>query len=109
MTSVSVAASLVLLAACSKAPEGTFVQEGASVVVTPASGPERRVRLDVRTDRIVRVTSVNDGKLEVPKSLMVVDAKDTPALISAAMAGATPDQRSALEVLQARLARNPTR
>ncbi len=74
MRFIPVVASLALLAACSKAPEGTFVQEGSSVVVTPASGPQRRVRLEVRTDRIVRVTEVNDGKLELPKSLMVVDA-----------------------------------
>ena len=74
MRLVTVAASLVLLAACSRSPEGSFVQEGASVVVTPASGAQRRVRLEFRTDSIVRVTSVNDGNLELPKSLMVVDA-----------------------------------
>ncbi|HTU67692.1 MAG TPA: hypothetical protein VMF52_17205, partial [Steroidobacteraceae bacterium] len=81
MRLITVAASVLLLAACSKAPEGTFVQEGTSVVVTPASGPQRRVRLEARTDRIVRVTAVNDGNLVVPKSLMVVDAAgDKPAV-----------------------------
>jgi alpha-D-xyloside xylohydrolase len=78
MRLITVAASIVLLAACSKAPEGSFVQEGASVVVTPASGKQRRVRVDVRTDRIVHVTAVNDGNLDVPKSLMVVDSKTPP-------------------------------
>ena len=52
MRLLTVATSLVLLAACTKSPEGSFVQEGASVVVTPASSPQGRVRLDVRTDRI---------------------------------------------------------
>jgi alpha-D-xyloside xylohydrolase len=78
MRLITVAASVVLLAACSKAPDGSFVKEGASVVVTPASGKARRVRLEVRTDRIVHVTSVNDGNLDVPKSLMVVDSKAPP-------------------------------
>src|SRR6185295_5873591 len=56
---------------------------------TPASGPERRVRLDVRTDRIVRVTSVNDGNLDLPKSLMVVDsAAKAPQIKAVAKAGA---------------------
>ena len=83
MRLITVAACLTLLAACSKAPEGTFVQDGASVVVTPASGTDQRVRLEVRTDRIVRVTAVNDANLELPKSLMVVDAKDPPPAIKA--------------------------
>src|SRR5689334_17060656 len=83
MRSMMMAVSLVMLAACSKAPEGSYVQQGASVVVTPASGEGRRVRLDVRTDRIVRVTSVDDGNLEVPKSLMVVDAAGAPPDVKA--------------------------
>jgi alpha-D-xyloside xylohydrolase len=83
MRFITVAASLALLAACSKAPEGSFVQEGASVIVTPASQDQRRVRLEVRTDRIVRVTKVNDGNLELPKSLMVVDAASAPPAVKA--------------------------
>jgi alpha-D-xyloside xylohydrolase len=77
------AAGVVWLAACSKAPEGTFVQEGASVIVTPATGAQRRVRLDVRTDRIVHVTAVDDGNLELPKSLMVVDGATPPPDVKA--------------------------
>jgi len=80
MRFITAVACLALLAACAKTPEGTFVQDGASVIVTPASGKEWRVRLDVRTDRIVRVTSVNDGNFDLPKSLMVVDgAAPAPA------------------------------
>jgi len=64
-----------LLAACgAKAPEGSFVQNAAGVVVTPATGAAHRVRLEVRSDRIMRVTAVNDENLELPKSLMVVGA-----------------------------------
>src|SRR5688572_5450713 len=73
MRLLTIAACAALLAACSKTPEGTFVQEGARVVVTPASG--KRVRLEVRTDQLVRVTSVADGNPEAPQSLMVVDSK----------------------------------
>ena len=36
------------------------------------------MRLEVRTDRIVRVTSVNDENLDLPKSLMVVDSNAPP-------------------------------
>jgi alpha-D-xyloside xylohydrolase len=68
---------VVLLASCAgKAPEGTFVQNENGVVVSPASGAAKRVRLEVRTDRIVRVTAVSDENLDLPKSLMVVDAAD---------------------------------
>ena len=76
MRLLKIAACAALLAACGKTPEGTFVQEGASVVVTPASG--KRVRLEVRTDQLVRVTSVADGNPEAPQSLMVVDSKAEP-------------------------------
>src|SRR5262245_34356869 len=65
---------VVLLAACgAKTPEGTFVQNEAGVIVTPAAGNAKRVRLEVRTDRIVRVTAVADENLELPASLVVVN------------------------------------
>jgi alpha-D-xyloside xylohydrolase len=70
---------VVVLAGCSaEAPEGSFTQSETGVVVTPADGQLRRVRLEVRTDRIVRVTSVVDGKLDLPKSLMVIDTAAPP-------------------------------
>jgi alpha-D-xyloside xylohydrolase len=71
---------VVVLAGCAgEAPEGSFVQNEAGVLVTPAQGGEsRRVRLEVRTDRIVRVTSVADGNLELTKSLMVVESTGKP-------------------------------
>jgi alpha-D-xyloside xylohydrolase len=64
---------VVLLTACSNTPEGSFVQNETGLIVTPANEPQRRVRLEVRTDRTIRVTSVRDGNLDLPKSLMVVD------------------------------------
>jgi len=64
---------VALLVGCAqKAPEGSFVQDATGVVVTPAAGDAKRVRLEVRSDRIVRVTAVADGNLELPASLMVV-------------------------------------
>ena len=62
----------VLAGCAAEKPEGTFVQNEAGVIVTPADAPQRRVRLEVRNERIVRVTSVNDANLELPDSLMVV-------------------------------------
>jgi alpha-D-xyloside xylohydrolase len=61
----------VLVACGSKTPEGSFVQSESGVVVTPASGSAKRVRLEVRSDRIVRVTAVADENLELPASLVV--------------------------------------
>ncbi|HET9473208.1 MAG TPA: hypothetical protein VFO82_04905, partial [Steroidobacteraceae bacterium] len=69
---------VVLLAGCeSKTPEGTFVQNESGVIVTPAAGDARRVRLELRSERIVRVTAVADENLELPASL-VVTASTTP-------------------------------
>jgi alpha-D-xyloside xylohydrolase len=71
---------VVVLAGCAAgAPEGSFVQTETGLTVTPASGVSRRVRLEVKTDRIVRVTSVADGNLDLPASLMVVAASAPPA------------------------------
>jgi len=69
---------LVLAGCAAEAPEGSFVQSETGIVVTPADGATRRVRLEVRTDRIVRVTSVSDANLDLPKSLMVVDSPAKP-------------------------------
>jgi alpha-D-xyloside xylohydrolase len=67
--------SIVLLAACTaKAPEGTFTQNENGVIVTPATGVAKRVRLEVRGEGIVRVTAVADEKIDAPQSFMVVAA-----------------------------------
>ena len=67
-------ACVALLAGCgAKAPEASYVQNEHGIVVTLGGDGARRVRLEVRSDRIVRVTSVTDGNLDLAKSLMVVD------------------------------------
>jgi alpha-D-xyloside xylohydrolase len=71
---------VVVLAGCAaESPEGSFVQGETGIVVTPASGQSRRVRLEMKTDRIVRITSVTDGNLDLPPSLMVVASSAVPA------------------------------
>jgi alpha-D-xyloside xylohydrolase len=68
---------VAFIAGCApQAPEGSFVQEPAGVVVTPGESPARRVRLFVQSPRIVRVTAVADGNLELPASLMAVPPAD---------------------------------
>ena len=75
MKFLSTLLSVVLLSACTaKAPEGTFTQNEIGVIVTPAAGPAKRVRLQVRGEGIVRVTAVADEKANAPESLMVVAA-----------------------------------
>src|SRR6186713_731559 len=70
---------VVVLAGCAAdAPEGSFVQSETGLVVTPAQADSRRVRLEVRNDRIVRVTSVDDKNHDLPESLMVVDSNAPP-------------------------------
>ncbi len=68
---------VIALAGCTSAtPDGSFVQNERGIIITPADNSQSRVRLEVRTDRTVRVTSVDDANLELPKSLMVVDAAE---------------------------------
>jgi alpha-D-xyloside xylohydrolase len=65
--------SAALLAACTaKAPEGTFTENELGVIVTPAAGAAKRVRLQVRGEGIVRVTAVADEKTDAPESVMVI-------------------------------------
>jgi len=66
---------VALLSGCAgKAPEGSFALNANGVVVTPAAGDAKRVRLEVRSDRIVRVTAVAVENFDLPASLMVVPA-----------------------------------
>src|SRR6185436_414346 len=70
---------VALLAGCgAKAPEASFVQNERGVVVTPTAKESQRVRLEVRSDHIVRVSSVDDGNLDLPKSIMVVESSAPP-------------------------------
>ena len=99
---------VVVLAGCAaEAPEGSFVQSETGVVVTPAQAESRRVRLEVRTDRIVRVTSVNDRNLDLPKSLMVVALECFAAVHSrwrSAMATSCSKPRSSSRACRWRMA-----
>ncbi len=85
MRLLKIVACAALLAACAREPEGTWAQDGASVSVTAASG--KRVRLEMRTDRIVRVTSQVSGDFDLPQSLMVVDSKIEPPKFEARKSG----------------------
>jgi alpha-D-xyloside xylohydrolase len=69
---------LVLAGCAAEAPEGSFTQNDTGVTVTPADNAARRVRLEVRNDHIVRVTSAADADLNLPASLMVVPATSKP-------------------------------
>lgn len=73
-------------------------------------GEENEVRLIAAralVDAFVRWEG--DARQAASNALLVVDARDTTALINNAMAKATEHQRAALEGLQARVQRNPTR
>ncbi len=51
---------------------GAWEKTADGVIVTPASGQSRKVRLQVMSDRIIHVTAVPTDGLETSKSLMVV-------------------------------------
>jgi alpha-D-xyloside xylohydrolase len=53
-------------------PLGTVEKTDSGVVVTLPSGPAKKVRLQVMSDEIIRVTAVPHGDLDAHKSLMVV-------------------------------------
>lgn len=66
-----------LVASCATAPQertGSFVQTAEGVLITPAEGPARHVRLQVINDRIIRVTATPEETFDLPDSLMVTAA-----------------------------------
>ncbi len=71
--------AFVLAGCASDKSDGYFVQNESGLIVTPADHQQRRIRLEVRTDRTVRVTSVADGNLDLPQSLMVVASTERPS------------------------------
>jgi alpha-D-xyloside xylohydrolase len=66
----AVAAAVALTGAAS--PGGTYRQTESGIIVTPAAGPEKAVRLEVYGDRIVRVTAAPSARLDPAQSLMVI-------------------------------------
>jgi alpha-D-xyloside xylohydrolase len=71
---------IALLAACSASqPEGSFTSDDSGLLVKPAAGAAKHVRLQVVTDRLVRVTAVADDNLDLPPSLMAAPAEGKSA------------------------------
>jgi alpha-D-xyloside xylohydrolase len=71
---------LIAIAGCtSESPQGTFEETDRGVVVTPARDNQHRVRLEVRTERTIRVTAAAPADLDVPASLMAVPGPAAPA------------------------------
>jgi alpha-D-xyloside xylohydrolase len=59
------------------------------VVVTPTGGQARKVRLEVMTDSIIRVTAVPTDGLDLPKSLMVLVEPATDVKFDVSIQGDT--------------------
>ena len=57
--------------------DGGFEKTVDGVVVTPASGPAKKVRLQVMNDRTIRVTASPTDTIEAPQSLMVIATPKT--------------------------------
>jgi alpha-D-xyloside xylohydrolase len=77
-----VLASLAILCATpALAAEGSFQRTADGIVVTPAAGPAKRVRLQVMSDRIIHVTATPAADTKVPASLMVVAKPQPPAAL----------------------------
>ncbi|HKE95101.1 MAG TPA: TIM-barrel domain-containing protein [Povalibacter sp.] len=79
--SASILLTLLATTGCAKKPEN-FQKTADGIVVMPTQGNAKRVRLQVMSDRIIRVTAVPGESLQLPDSLAVVakpasDAKFT--------------------------------
>ena len=66
-----IAAALLASASSAALAEGSWQATDSGVVVTPDEGSERRVRLQVYGDGLIRVTAVPTERISVPESLMV--------------------------------------
>ena len=53
----------------------SYQRTESGIVVTPAQGSEKAVRLQVYGDELIRVTGAPTADLNLPPSLMVVDRK----------------------------------
>ncbi len=70
-TAVLFGAFTLALSACGKKEPDRVVKDADGIVVTPRSGPAKRVRLQALSDRIIRVTAVPTESLALPASLIV--------------------------------------
>jgi alpha-D-xyloside xylohydrolase len=70
--------ALTFLASTSAfALDGAFEKTADGVIVTPASGPARKVRLQVMGERIIHVTATPTDSFDAPESLMVTAKPQT--------------------------------
>ena len=72
MKSSALALTLLALTASAADAAPAWQRTATGIVVTPQSGPEKAVRLEVYSDRIVRVTESPDGPFDLKPTLDVV-------------------------------------
>ena len=70
-------------------PAPTWQKTDHGVVVTPTNGTAKKVRLEVMTDSIIRVTATPTDSLDLPKSLIVDAAPAADAKFDVTVAGDT--------------------
>lgn len=73
--------ALAFVCSIATAAEGSYQKTPDGLIVTPAQGTAKRVRLQVMSDRIVRVTAVPTESLSTPASLMTVAKAATAGFI----------------------------
>jgi alpha-D-xyloside xylohydrolase len=93
--------TLAALAACAATKQepaavarGSYQRTASGVVVTPAEGPARKVRVSVYGDDIIRVTAAPGDDLATPQSLMVT-AEPVSSGVDVTEAGDTVTVRAA--------------
>ena len=74
--------------------EAPYQRASDGIVVEPTQGPAARVRLQVMSDRIIRVTAMPVGTLDVPKSLMVTAAPSGDAPFTVQQSGGELELRT---------------
>jgi alpha-D-xyloside xylohydrolase len=87
-TSIGLALALALTASTSAlALEAGFEKAADGVIVTPASGPAKKVRVQVMGDRAFHVTATPTDSLDTPASLMVTAQPRTAGFTVEQVAG----------------------
>ncbi|ADG12001.1 glycoside hydrolase family 31 protein [Caulobacter segnis] len=74
---VAVSVAALMASSSALALDGGFAKTADGVIVTPAAGPAKTIRLQVMGDRIIRVTASPTDEINVPPSLMVVATPKT--------------------------------
>lgn len=67
-----IGAALLLGTSGAALAQGSVSRMANGIIVAPAQGPEKAVRLQVYDDRIIRVTAAPAADLDLPPSLMVI-------------------------------------